>query len=115
MKKQLKGKTAFKSDKIIKGKARIVSNKEDIEKVQEGDIIITDITNAEFIGQLKNSGALKKCSALVTEEGGILSHASIAARDLKIPCIVGVKNASKLIKDNQEVKVDTNKGLIKFL
>jgi len=112
---EIKGKTAFKSSKIIKGKARIVSNKKDIEKVQDGDIIIATAPNAEFIGKLKQSGALKKAAALITEEGGTLSHASIAARDLKIPCIVGAKNASRIIKSGSMVEVDTEKGIIRVI
>ena len=107
---EIKGKTAFNSSEIIKGKAKIVSDKEDIEKVHEGDIVITSNIGAEFIGYLKNSGALKKASALITDEGGITCHAAIISREMKKPCIVGAKNVLKMIKDGDDVEVDANHG-----
>lgn len=58
---------------------------------------------------------IKKCVAIVTNEGGILSHASIVSRELKVPCIIGTKIATKILKDGDEVEVDANVGVVKIL
>jgi len=58
---------------------------------------------------------LKKFSAIITDEGGILSHAAITAREFKIPCIIGTKIATQIFKDGDMVEVDANKGIIKKL
>ena len=59
--------------------------------------------------------AMKKAAAIVTDQGGITGHASIIARELKVPCIVGVKNATKVLKDGMMVEVDANKGVVKII
>ncbi len=59
--------------------------------------------------------AMKKASAFVTDEGGITCHAAIVAREMKKPCIVGTKIATKILKDGDEVEVDANAGMIRVL
>ncbi|MBS3176010.1 hypothetical protein J4457_02125 [Candidatus Woesearchaeota archaeon] len=59
--------------------------------------------------------AMKRSGAIVTEEGGITSHAAIVSRELKKPCIVGTGNCTKLLKDGDYVEVDANKGIVKIL
>jgi len=59
--------------------------------------------------------ALKKASAIVTDEGGVTCHAAIFARELGIPCIVGTKVATQVLKDGDKVEVDANKGIVKKL
>ena len=59
--------------------------------------------------------AMRKSSAFVTDEGGIISHAAIIARELKIPCIVGTKTATKILKDGDLVEVDADNGVIRIL
>jgi phosphoenolpyruvate synthase/pyruvate phosphate dikinase len=59
--------------------------------------------------------AMKKASAIITDEGGIICHASIIAREMKKPCIIGTKIATKILKDGDLVEVDANKGLVKIL
>jgi pyruvate,water dikinase len=56
--------------------------------------------------------AMKKAAAIVTDEGGITCHAAIVARELKIPCVIGTKNATKMLKTGDLVEVDTQTGKI---
>ena len=58
---------------------------------------------------------IKKSSAIITEQGGILSHAAIISRELNKPCIVGVKNATKKLKNGQLIEVDADKGTIRII
>jgi len=59
--------------------------------------------------------AIQKCSAIVTDEGGIMCHAAIVARELKKPCIIGTKVATKVIKDGDMLEVDADKGIVRIL
>ena len=59
--------------------------------------------------------ALKKAAAIITDEGGITCHAAIVARELKKPCIIGTKIATKVLKDGMMVEVDADKGVVKIL
>ena len=59
--------------------------------------------------------AIKNSVAIVTDEGGIISHAAITSRELKIPCIIGTKIATQVLKDGMEVEVDADNGIIKIL
>ena len=58
---------------------------------------------------------MKIAGAIVTEQGGITAHAAIVSRELQIPCVVGVKEATRLLRDGDRVEVDANKGIIKKL
>ena len=56
--------------------------------------------------------AIEKCSALITQEGGLTSHAAVVGLNLGIPVIVGVEDATQLLKDGQEITVDAQRGMI---
>jgi pyruvate,water dikinase len=84
---------------IISGRARIVHSLDDAPKVEVGDIIIADITNPDW------NALLKKAVSIVTNKGGRTSHASIIARELGIPAVVGTGDATKVIKDGQMITV----------
>lgn len=84
-----------------------VTAAEAARKVNKGDILVTSMTTPEFIQ------AMKKAAAIVTDEGGITCHAAIISRELKIPCIVGTKIATKVINDNDIVEVNANHGFVK--
>jgi len=58
---------------------------------------------------------MKKASAIVTDEGGLLSHAAITSRELNKPCIIGTKVATKVLRDGDLIEVDANKGLVKII
>ena len=88
----IRGVVAFKG--TAKGTAVIVKDRDDLYKVKEGDVLITRLTTPDFVV------AMKKASAIVTDLGGITSHAAITSRELKIPCVVGTKmpqNLSKMV------------------
>jgi len=60
-------------------------------------------------------GGMRKASAFVTDEGGIISHAAIIAREMKKPCIIGTKIATKVLKDGDLVEVDADRGVVRIL
>ncbi|WP_079510023.1 pyruvate kinase [Mesobacillus jeotgali] len=79
---------------------------EAISKVKPGSILVTIGSDREMVP------ALEKCSALITEEGGLTSHAAVVGLNLGIPVIVGVENAMNLFTDGQEITVDSARGVI---
>ena len=89
------------------GKAKIVLNPEDAHKeMHKGDILVTGMTDPDFVP------FMKMASAIVTDKGGITSHAAIVSRELNIPCVVGTENATQLMKTGQEYTVDSRNGVI---
>lgn len=102
---EIKGMIAYKG--IVQGKAKIILDKKELLHVQDGDILISNETTPEFIV------AIKKASAIVTNLGGITSHAAIVAREMNKPCITGTKIATKIFKDGDMVEVDANTGIVR--
>ena len=101
----LKGFTAYKGR--VKGKAKIIFDpRSEKGKFEEGDVLVTSMTTPDFVP------LIKKASAVVTDEGGLLCHAAIVARELKTPCIIGAKTATKSLKDGDLVEVDANSGKV---
>lgn len=78
-----------------------------MEKMDDGNILISQATSPDLIS------AMKKAAAIVTNTGGLICHAAITSRELKIPCIVGTGNATLIFKDGDLVEVDAQKGTIK--
>ncbi len=106
--RSLSGKAAYGGK--IRGIARIVFTHSDLDKIlNKSDILVTPMTRPDFVP------AIKKAGAIITDEGGLLCHAVIVARELKKPCIIGTKIATKVLKDEDEVEVDAEKGIIKVL
>ena len=91
------------------GKARIVMNEKDVSKFEEGEILVSTMTRPDHIV------AMKKAAAIITNEGGITCHAAIISRELGIPCIIGTKIATKVLKDGDLVEVDADRGVVKIL
>ena len=79
---------------------------EALKKVQEGSILVTFGTDKEMVP------AIEKCSALITEEGGLTSHGAVVGLNIGIPVIVGVSGATDLFEDGQDITVDANSGNI---
>lgn len=94
---------------LITGKIKVVKRKDQITQVIKNEIIVSAMTTPDFVP------AMKKASAFITDEGGITCHAAIIARELKKPCIIGTKIATKVLKDGDLVEVDANKGIVKIL
>ena len=102
--KEIKGNVASTCNKkSVIGIARTISDPKK-EKFDKGDILVTSMTRIEFVP------LMKKAKAIVTNEGGIACHAAIVSRELGIPCIIGTKNATKLIKNGDKIKLDLVKG-----
>jgi len=91
---------------IASGKVAIVYDVKDIGKVKDGDIMVTRMTNPDMVP------AMRKVSAIVTDEGGMTCHAAIVSRELGTPAVVGTKIGTQLLQEGQVVTVDGEKGLI---
>ncbi len=100
----LKGLAA--SPGIAAGRARVLKGPEEISRVMSGDILVTAMTSPDYVP------AMKKAAAIVTDEGGITSHAAIVSRELGVPCVVGTGTATKVISEGMEVTVDGRSGLV---
>lgn len=81
----------------------------EIDKMKPGDILVAETTAPELMI------ACKKAGAIVTDMGGLMSHAAIVARELGKPCIVGTKSATKVLSDGDLVEVNAGKGIVKIL
>jgi len=104
---ELRGSIASKG--LVRGRVRICRTIHDIAKVQKGEILVAYMTRPEFLP------AMQKAAGFVTNEGGITSHAAIISREMKKPCIIGTKIATKVLHDGDMVEVDANKGTVKKL
>lgn len=109
--KELKGQIARPG--YYRGRVKIVpfdlkiNISQKIAEMKRGDVLVTGSTGPEMIL------ACKKAGAIVTEERGITSHAAIISRELGIPCIIGTKVATQVLKDGDWVEVDAHKGIIR--
>jgi pyruvate,water dikinase len=88
------------------GPVKIIKTAKEIDKVQKGDVLVSIMTSPDFVP------AMKKASAIVTDQGGQTSHAAIVSRELGIPCVVGTKMATSTLKDGQIITVDGSLGQI---
>lgn len=88
------------------GIVKIVKNAKEIGKVKTGDVLVSTMTSPDFVP------AMKKASAIITDQGGQTSHAAIVSRELGVPCVVGTTSATSLLKEGITVTVDATKGLI---
>ena len=91
---------------IASGPVKIIPNPNQIDRVEEGDILIAEMTTPDFVP------AMKRASAIVTNRGGRTAHAAIVSRELGIPCVVGADGATTTLKDGQIITVDGSRGKI---
>lgn len=103
----LKGRCACSG--YVEGVAKVVYTKADGVKVTEGDIMVAIGTDFDLMD------AIHRSAGIITEEGGLLSHASVVSREMKKPCIIGVNNATGIIKDGDRIILDSKKGIITIL
>lgn len=103
----VKGQIAFPGK--ITGKVKVLHSTDDIPKIKKGNILVISMTDPNYLS------AMEKASAFITDFGGILCHAAIVSREMKKPCIIGTKNATKLLKDNDLIEVDADKGIVKII
>ena len=104
---ELKGLTAQKGK--ARGVVKIINNKNDVDGFEDGMVLVSYETTPDF------AQIMKKSSAIVTNFGGLTSHAAIVAREFKVPCIVGTKLATEILKDGDEVEVDADNGIVRIL
>ncbi len=105
--KEIKGMSACPG--VTRGTVTIVKKVSDLVKMKNNYILVAITTHPDYIL------AMQKAAAIVTDEGGITSHAAITSRELGIPCIVGTKIATRVLKDGDEIKVDAERGIITIL
>ncbi|MDO4897262.1 MAG: phosphoenolpyruvate synthase [Moraxella sp.] len=91
------------------GKVRIVHNLAEMSKVQDGDVLVSDMTDPDW------EPVMKRASAIITNRGGRTCHAAIIARELGVPAIVGCGNATDVLTDGQEVTVSCSEGDTGFI
>lgn len=103
----IKGSVAYPG--LVQGAVKLVLSQKDIKKMKKGDILVSRMTTPEIVP------AARLAAAIVTDEGGITCHAAIVSRELEIPCIVGTKFATKILKDNDLVRVDANQGVVNII
>ncbi|MFQ6064496.1 MAG: phosphoenolpyruvate synthase [Candidatus Bathyarchaeia archaeon] len=102
----VKGIAAGKRD-IAAGPAKVILTPEEASKVmKKGDVLVTTMTNPDYVPYMKQA------TAIVTDKGGVTCHAAIVSRELGIPCIVGTENATKLLETGREYTVDARSGVV---
>jgi phosphohistidine swiveling domain-containing protein len=89
------------------GAVRIIVNANNFHKMQDGDVLVAINTSPDF------TTIMKRASAILTEEGGITSHASVVSREMNVPCIVGISGVTERLKDGDLVEVDADKGVVR--
>jgi len=89
---------------IASGAVRVVGQLDQLDKVGQGDIIVTEMTTPDMVP------AMKRAAGIVTDEGGMTSHAAIVSRELGVPAVVGTQTGSQILKDDQIVTIDGDRG-----
>jgi phosphohistidine swiveling domain-containing protein len=109
-KKSLKAVNDFRGLSACRGVARgpvtVVKSATEVKKVKEGDILVAVMTRPDYIM------GMKKAAAIVTNEGGVTCHAAIVSRELNIPCVIGTKISTEVLKDGDIVEVNGNHGVV---
>ncbi len=113
---QKEGETTSKLEVILKGAAaslgiasgpvKILHKPTETDRVQKGDVLVTEMTTPDYVP------AMKRACAIVTDTGGQTSHAAIVSRELGIPCVVGTGTATHVLKEGQIISVDGAKGVV---
>ncbi len=102
--KELRGMAA--SSGKATGVVKIVLSEKDYKKITSQDILVCKTTLPDAVP------ILKKAKAVVSEEGSVLNHSAIFCREFGIPCVVGIKDATKVLKENKKITVDGTKGVV---
>jgi pyruvate,water dikinase len=96
---------------IVRGKVKIIpfsmTPEKYLSKMEKGDILVSDTTGPEMIR------AIEKAAAIVTDEGGMMSHAAVISREFNIPCVVGTTYATEVFKDEDLIEVNANSGVVR--
>lgn len=103
-KPMLEGQAA--SPGIAHGVVKIIRSPSELNKIKQGDILVTKMTNPDYVP------GMKRAAGIITDEGGQTSHAAIVSRELGVVCVVGTKEATRKLKDGNMVTIDGYKGLV---
>jgi phosphohistidine swiveling domain-containing protein len=96
------------SEPVVRGIARVILNPKN-ETIGKDEILVTSMTRPEFVPLLKNA------KGVITNEGGVTSHAAIVSRELNKPCIIGTKNATRVLQTGDEIEMRMNHGVVKII
>ncbi|MFH1779667.1 MAG: phosphoenolpyruvate synthase [Candidatus Micrarchaeota archaeon] len=91
---------------IASGSVKIIHSSKQINEINTGDVLVTEMTSPDYVP------AMKKATAIITNAGGITCHAAIVSRELGIPCIVGTKTATSTLTNEQVITVDASHGVV---
>jgi pyruvate,water dikinase len=91
---------------VAVGKVKLIPTAKDIDKMEKGEILVTEMTSPDYVP------AMKKAAAIVTNAGGATCHAAIVSRELGVPCIVGTKNATEVLHTGDLITVDAKMGVV---
>lgn len=94
---------------VVKGTVKVLAGKQEIGKVEKGDILVASMTTPDFVP------AMERAAAFVTDEGGILCHAAIVSREMNKPCVIGTNIATKVLKDGDVVEVNADDAVVKII
>ena len=107
---EVKGLVVSRSLKLVRGTVRLVRDPlREVGKMWKGDILVAAMTSPEYIV------VMRKAAAIVTDHGGMTSHAAVVSRELGVPCIVNTKHATSVFKDGDLVEVDTKNSIVRKL
>jgi pyruvate,water dikinase len=90
--------------KIAAGRARVIRRVDELDRVQEGEVLVAEITDPDW------EPAMRRAAAIVTDKGGRTAHAAIVSREFGLPCIVGTEHATRRLHDNDEITVSCAEG-----
>ena len=102
---EVRGRVAYQGK--VQGVARVIVHVHDVSAMHEGEILISNMTHPDYMS------AIYKARGIVTDEGGIVCHAAIISRELKIPCVIGTGDATKIFKTGDRVEVDAEAGVVR--
>ena len=91
---------------IAVGEVKIVREIKDLQKIKQGDILVTEMTNPDMVV------TMQKSAGIITDEGGLTAHAAIVSREMGIPCIVGTREATAKLKEGEIITMDAYSGKI---
>lgn len=93
----------------VESEVRLVFEDADIEKVEEGDILVSPMTTPDMMVGIMDA------EGIITDEGGMASHAAIVSRELGIPCVIGTETATSILQDGDKVRLDAENGVVEIL
>lgn len=93
----------------VESEVRLVFEDADIEKVEEGDILVSPMTTPDMMVGIMDA------EGIITDEGGMASHAAIVSRELGIPCVIGTETATSILQDGDRVRLDAENGVVEVI